>query len=135
MRTLYSAGYRNLSLDAFCAFIAREGLVVADVRLRPYSILNPTWNQKALVQRLGDRYAWIPELGNLNYKGGPIALQNEAGGLERVRALLRDTSVVVLCVCPDAATCHRTVVINKLAAEAFVGSLPELGGPLPEGGA
>lgn len=123
-RILYSAGYGNLHLDAFCAFVERERLVVADVRLRPYSNRNPIWNQKALQARLGDRYVWIDELGNLNYKGGPIVLKDEQEGLRRLRAFLEVHSVVLLCVCSDPTICHRTVIVQRLAGEIEVRPLP-----------
>lgn len=126
MRTAYSAGYSTLSFEAFCGFVERERLVVADVRFRPFSSRNPTWNRNALRRRLGDRYASIPELGNVNYKGGPIVLQYEVRGLEKLRDLLHESSVVVLCVCVDPAICHRTVVLNRLASDVRVQPLPTL---------
>ncbi len=124
---LYSAGYQRLDLAAFVAFVQREDLTVADVRLKPVS-RNFKWNKNALTTLLGDRYVWIEELGNLNYKGGPIVLKDEATGMATLWTLLnREQPVVVLCVCADPAICHRTVVTTQLeAAGVLVLPLPPL---------
>ena len=116
---LYSAGYQRLDQSAFVAFVQRENLVVADLRLKPVS-RNFEWNKNAMATLLGDHYVWIEELGNLNYRGGPIVLKDEAMGLAKLWALLRRQSVVVLCVCADPAICHRTVVTKKLEAEGVM---------------
>lgn len=126
--TLFSAGYAGQTADAFAAFVEREDLTVADVRLKPFSRM-PGWSRKALAARFGDRYVWIPELGNLNYQGGPIRLQDERAGLATLRALLETRAVVVLCVCADPTRCHRTVVTAALAGEVSVRHWPPRPGP------
>lgn len=112
--TLYSAGYSRLKFDEFCDAVERERLVVADVRLKPVS-RQFIWNKNSLAKRLGAGYTWIPELGNLNYKGGPIQLQAESIGLAKLLALLVDQSVVMICVCADPRICHRTVIATQIS--------------------
>jgi uncharacterized protein (DUF488 family) len=117
-QTVYSIGYAGVKVDVFCAFVKAHDLRVVDIRHRPFS-RNAAYNRKALTARLGVRYVHIPALGNRNYKGGPIALVDEAQGLERVRALLATGPIALLCVCASAQTCHRTVVTDRLALEGF----------------
>lgn len=114
MNIVYSAGYQNMNREAFAEFVRRNGIKVADVRLKPVS-RNHVWNKNALLERLVlSGYVHIPDLGNLNYKGGPIVLKDEAAGLLALRALLTISPVVVLCVCADPMICHRTVITDKL---------------------
>lgn len=113
MVKLYSAGYQRLDLAAFCRFVEAQNLVVVDVRLKPVS-RNFQWNKNNLAKLLGARYVWVEELGNLNYKGGPIALKDEETGLARLQAVLTKSDALVLCVCADPSICHRTIVIARL---------------------
>src|SRR5262249_9155026 len=110
----------------FAEFVEREDLIVADVRLKPASRLRG-WSAKALSVRLGDRYTWIRELGNLNYQGGPVALQDEAVGLAKLRELLHGPGGVLLCVGSDVANWHRTVVTNALARDVEIRHWPAEG--------
>ena len=112
-QTVYSAGYQRLNLETFVRDVGALRAVVADVRLKPQS-RNFVWNRRNLESTLGLRYVWIPELGNLNYKGGPIVLQAPAPGLLALANLLTQSPVVVLCVCADPKVCHRTVVLHML---------------------
>jgi uncharacterized protein (DUF488 family) len=116
--TIYSVGYTGYPIAAFEAFVAAHGLRVVDVRLKPFS-RNAVYSGTRLKQRFGDRYLHVPALGNLNYKGGPIALADESVGLDVVRALAAEGPVALLCVCADAATCHRTTITRTLAREGY----------------
>lgn len=115
---VYSAGYQRLDFDRFAQEVEALDVFVADVRLKPVS-RNSAWNKIELWRRLGDRYHWIGELGNRNYQGGPIVLQDPAVGLRKLTMLLVAKPVVVLCVCHQAAGCHRTDVIARLQRLQF----------------
>jgi uncharacterized protein (DUF488 family) len=86
--------------------------VVFDVRLSPRS-RRPEWNKGRLQDAMGDRYQHVPEFGNINYKGGPVKIQDFDAG----EALVRQSPkpVILMCVCSDPAKCHRTVVGKMLA--------------------
>jgi uncharacterized protein (DUF488 family) len=115
---IYSVGYTGVPIAAFQSFVDAHELLVVDVRHRPFG-RNAVYNRAALQARFGGRYVHVPALGNVNYRGGPIALVDEATGLEQVRALLAVGPIALLCVCADPTTCHRTVVTDRLAAEGY----------------
>ena len=116
--TVYSIGYTGYPIATFQAFVDSHDLRVVDVRHRPFS-RNAAYNRNALIARLGARYVHVPALGNLNFRGGPIALVDETAGLEQVRALLSTDPIALICVCADPQSCHRTVVTDRLAAEGY----------------
>ncbi len=60
------------------------------------------------------QYTW----GNLNYKsGGDIELKDYDAG----RQLLADEprSVVIMCLCKNPATCHRSTIAAMLQADGY----------------
>jgi uncharacterized protein (DUF488 family) len=117
--TIYSVGYTGLPIEDFERFIQQSGATIADVRLKPFS-RNSAWSKASLLKRFAPtRYYWLEALGNLNYKGGRILLANQDLGLAQLRALLEEGPVAVLCVCSDAATCHRTTVTTILSREGY----------------
>jgi uncharacterized protein (DUF488 family) len=114
MHILYTAGYTGLGPDQLKATAERLGAVVADIRYRPFS-RNPAWSRVNVSKTLGERYVWINALGNRNYKGGPIVLDNVAVGIGLVGTLLVKQPVILLCVCPNVERCHRKTAAEKLA--------------------
>lgn len=62
-----------------------------------------------LAGRYRRQYRWLRQLGNENYKGGAIVLNDAKAGVDHVCDLLRlGCTVILLCGCKDPATCHRT---------------------------
>lgn len=100
--------------------IARE-LVLADLRLKPYS-RTPEWNRSRLESAVPGHYVWLGDrLGNRNYKGGPIDIIDLPGGLSALRALceVHPGQVVVMCMCPRRPECHRHGVLNAFEGEGY----------------
>jgi uncharacterized protein (DUF488 family) len=116
---VYSIGYSGTAFDDLIRFVRARNLLLVDVRLKPVSRFQPHWNKGSLAYALGDNYHWLPELGNLNYKGGPVALKNEQVGMDILRNLLGVRNVAVLCACADYTRCHRTTVTEALAGEGY----------------
>jgi hypothetical protein len=75
------------------------------------------FNGTAFSRLLGERYYWMSDFGNVNYKnGGPITIANFDKGVERLGPLKNaGKAVVLLCGCADINTCVRSVR-SKLAA-------------------
>ena len=119
MHTVFSVGYTGFPYEDLLRQVRDRRLLLVDVRLKPVSRWHPRWAKASLADALGDSYAWVPELGNLNYKGGPVALQDVNAGLTKVRTWLEDRDVALLCTCPDPATCHRTTVTDLLKREGY----------------
>lgn len=112
---LYTYGYGRGRVEDLEALAAR-GVLIVDTRLQPRS-RNPPWNRGPLTARLGDAYAWRPDLGNVHYRGdGPIVIQDLERGLAHLRADLEQRPVVLLCVCADVGRCHRKVIAEAAAA-------------------
>ncbi len=88
---------------------------VYDVRLSPYS-RNRDFAQASLVGRLGSAYIHAKGFGNINYRGGPIALADPEPWYSFAK---RDNDaglpVILLCACWNLAECHRLVIANEIA--------------------
>jgi uncharacterized protein (DUF488 family) len=102
-KTLYTFGYRGESIGNLKAHVERLNGMVVDVRYNPYSP-NPTWSKLGLMKVFGERYIWLKDLGNRNYKGGPIEIVDMEAGLARIEGM---TAPILLCACSDVTTCHR----------------------------
>lgn len=117
--TIYTLGYSGWKAEDVAAAAKKLDAVVADVRMVPRSRFQPVWNSAALSARLGQRYAWLKELGNRNYKGTfeQIEIADFPAGEERLRELTAGgKSVILLCACKDVNVCHRKVLAERLAA-------------------
>jgi uncharacterized protein (DUF488 family) len=99
-----------------------EKAVLVDIRLSPRSRWQPAWNQSALIERWGDRYIHLPELGNLHYKPEDrekgIKLANPEQGLHDLETyvLRAGYTAVVMCACKSYETCHRHVVCELIGS-------------------
>jgi uncharacterized protein (DUF488 family) len=112
---LYSFGYQGRAVDEISRLIQTTGGVLVDVRMVPSSRI-ATWRQGPLIRRFGGSYLHVGALGNRNYRGGPIELVDALAGMRIVMELLERRPVVLMCGCRDAATCHRTVIAQQIAA-------------------
>lgn len=67
-------------------------------------------------------------MGNLNYKGGPMALANPSVGIKGLVMYLREGyDLIVLCGCSDFQSCHRHLIVELLR-----GAMPEVEVVFPE---
>ena len=121
---VYLAGYYGHEPRELANLVQRLDTVVIDIRFHPVSRY-PKWNRNALRYLLGNRYQNITALGNAHYKGGPIAIADFDLGEQILHGMSRlRESVILLSVCKNADTCHRTVVGQRLAALGYrVGEL------------
>jgi len=90
--------------------------VVVDIRLSPRS-RKPEWNKGRLTTMLGNRYLHLPELGNVNYKGGDILLKDPDVGIAVLLRELQSRSIILMCVCGEFSKCHRRVVADLLKTQ------------------
>jgi uncharacterized protein (DUF488 family) len=107
-------------------------VLLIDTRYSPRSV-RPAWRQGALKEKYGARYHWAGAyLGNLNYRGGPIQIADSATGIKGLCQYLGEGyRLVLLCACPDYASCHRKTIVEMLCA-ALPG-VHVLQSPEPEG--
>ncbi len=124
---------------------------LVDVRISPCaSNLDPNhhygpkpWNLQAgragiagLMEDAGIAYDWLVELGNpqrhdpkmtilRNHLADPSGGWPVHRGLERLAKIVqrRGEVVALLCACPKAAACHRTMVAKALNERHFGGAL------------
>ena len=113
MHKVLTFGYQGQRPEALAALAEAEDALVVDVRIKPWSRV-PDWSQKALQATLGERYVWVRELGNEEYQGTGVRLMDEGAGLAKVRALLEQRSVILLCFEADEGECHRGYVKKRL---------------------
>ena len=124
--TIYTLGYSGWRIEDVEAVLDRLGAILVDVRMVPRTRWQPQWNAAALHARLGDRYVWLREFGNRNYKGTfeQIEIADFPTGEKRLREIaatgpalseVEGKAVVLLCGCRDVNVCHRKVLAERLA--------------------
>ena len=113
---IYTLGYSGWSVEAIKTFLESVNGVAVDVRMVPRSRV-AAFNGTAFSRLLGERYYWLSDFGNVNYKsGGPIAIADFDKGVERLGPLrTAGRAVVLVCGCPDVNVCHRKVLAERLA--------------------
>lgn len=123
MNTLYDIGYSGIDFNRFARLVTALDAVVLDIRYQPRSRA-PQWNNIVMARRLLERYIHLQELGNVNYKGGPILISNMKKGLEALRYYLENNPVILLCACAQRNSCHRLMVVEAFEARSGVQSVP-----------
>lgn len=96
----------------------RSGLI--DIRKDAFCSWNVQWNRDALKKKYGKQYIHLPCFGNLNHNrpGQPISLANPRERLDTVvHALMRGSSLMLLCACKDYEQCHRKTVYELVMQE------------------
>ena len=109
---VFTAGYGNRPASALLETARDYKAFVLDIRLSPASN-REEWNRADLYALFGVRYAHLPELGNLNYKGkgGATEIADLECGILRVEEYLSAGKwPILLCGCAKEAGCHRAVV-------------------------
>jgi uncharacterized protein (DUF488 family) len=123
---VYGIGYSGKDPEAVRRIAEALDAVVFDIRFSPRS-RDPRWAGRNVAAALGaGRYEHVRALGNRNYKGGPVELVDFEAGLRRI--FDSERPVILMCVCRDPATCHRTVVGRRLEEAGL--EYTELKGPL-----
>lgn len=128
--TLFSFGYwgsgsatRELveAIDAGERSRGFEPPLWVDVRIQR-SVRAAGFRDDAFAQLLGDRYVWMPALGNVRIQegGGGIKVKDPAAANELLDHAIRDTGrrVIFFCACEVPMGCHRRKVSKLLAAAA-----------------
>lgn len=123
---VYGIGYGGRKLHEIKRIAEELDATVFDVRLSPRSRI-PYFTEAALAARLGDRYVHVGDLGNLNYRGGPVRIADLEAGIRRIADHGRP--VILMCACKDPARCHRTTIAAELQARGF--SYQEIDPPKP----
>jgi uncharacterized protein (DUF488 family) len=110
--TLYTIGYTGAKPAQLVALVQQLGAVMVDTRYSLHSRVRQ-WTGMGLRELLGESYLHLRSLGNVNYKGdGPIKINQPEIGVPQVVALLAQQPVILLCVCANHHTCHRSVVAD-----------------------
>jgi uncharacterized protein (DUF488 family) len=97
-------------------------MCLVDIRSQPRSRPWPQWNRAALSARYSRRYVWERRLGTVHYRDqeqGITLAEGHTDAIGEAAVLLCEgTSLVLLCACKDARTCHRSLVA-KLIQDAL----------------
>jgi uncharacterized protein DUF488 len=121
--TIYTLGSSQPKAAATLECLMRQPrTLLLDVRYQPVCRFNPHWNRASLAARYEEHYQWERRLGNMRYWSRDWAIQLPAGSQDAVREaasfICAGTSLVLLCCCGDACTCHRSYVA-KLVQDAL----------------
>lgn len=132
MTTIYTIGYNaGWTLAQLKVQLRHYDADLIDIRYRPTST-RAEWQRHALPAVFGSHYRHIGALGNRNYaNGGPIELAAPDHAVPQLRDLLAQRSIVLLCGCPDVATCHRAIAANWLS-QRLGNPVLHLSAPLPD---
>ena len=134
--TLFTVGHSTHPPEVFLRLLTLHNIsAIADVRTRPYSRLNPQFNQEPLKAQLRNSgIAYVPlgrELGARSddrscYKNGKVQYDRLArtplfrAGLKRLLEGVETHRVALLCAEKDPITCHRMVLVcHELRQEAL----------------
>lgn len=137
--TIYTLGYNGWKIEEVEAVLAQLDAILVDVRMVPRTRWTPQWNGSVLHDRLGDRYVWLKQFGNRNYKGtvDQIEIADFPTGERRLRELIKKgsddsaaipatapalpsvseagKSIILMCGCRDVNVCHRKPLAEWLA--------------------
>lgn len=132
--TIYTLGYSGWKIEDVEAVLERLDAILVDVRMVPRSRWGPMWNSAVLAKRLGNRYTWLRQFGNRNYKGTfeQIEIADFPSGELRLRELIgcapapssvegpvlskvEGKAIILFCGCRDVNVCHRKVLADWLA--------------------
>lgn len=113
---LYTLGYSGWEPHQIRDAVEELDAVLLDVRFMPF-VRNKKFTRDAFGHLLGERYRWVRDLGNKNYKGGPIELVDLDRGVEVVEEIVMlGQSAVLMCVCKTIRFCHRRPAASAIAA-------------------
>ena len=121
-RQVYTLGYPVRKLDEIVAMVEDKQAILFAIRFSPRS-RNPVWNEGNLRQAFGARYKHIRALGNANYRGNSVRIQDFDAGLRAIAQSGR--AVILMCACKEHEHCHRSVIAERLSELGF--SVTELG--------
>jgi len=142
---IFTVGHSTRTLDELVALLrAFDVSILVDIRTIPKSRHNPQFNADALPSALHSRhlrYVHIPELGGLRrmHKSSPNAAWRNASfrgfadymltedfeiGISKLRALVSEGSVALMCAEAVPWRCHRSLVADVLTVRgASVGHI------------
>ena len=109
----YTMGYTGYSVAQIKKLAEELDAVVFDIRFRPYG-RNFAFNKSRFIESLQERYEYIGELGNINYKlemKDTRFVDLEAGIAKIVAS---EKPVIIMCTCKDYYNCHRSLVARRL---------------------
>jgi Protein of unknown function, DUF488 len=127
---LFTIGYAGLlGAGGLRERLAGEAIdTIVDVRLHAYSH-NRAFSRatRLTIEAAGFRYVHLPDLGNLAYKTGGIAIRNIEAIEEVLDELRAGRSVALFCACPRYQDCHRrelAIEVERRAPGVDVRHLP-----------
>lgn len=127
MHKLYTVGYADWTALALRDLVDGLDAMLVDIRMNAWSE-REEWRGDMVAALFGEWYCHYPELGNANYKGGPIRLASQQQGLTFLRRQLEQHPVVLMCGCRKLGTCHRLHVAG-LAVEHLGATVEHLPSP------
>ena len=120
---IYTIGYQGRRVDWLINKAKELNAVIFDIRYAARS-RNPDWNKSNIAgwcefHHLENGYTHVKELGNVNYKSGPIKIFDYEAGKSLIAETLLKSSVILMCICFNPLDCHRTTIANKLRSDGY----------------
>ena len=116
---IYGLGYTGRTPEQIRKIAEEKNAVVLDIRFSPRS-RNPQFAGSNIAASLVGRYQHVRDLGNRNYKGGPIDIVDFEEG-RKIIDQIGETgqNVILMCMCKKPSVCHRTIVMSMLRQEDY----------------
>ena len=111
----------NITLSDLKDFCDNKDIIIIDIRYSPYSKMRIFWNKDYLSGVFKDKYIHIKELGNMNYKGKEIKINDLDTGLSKIKSFI-SKDVILLCSCKDYNKCHRKIISEEISKKFSVNS-------------
>lgn len=106
LHSIYTLGYMYWTREKLAAELMRLGAKLVDIRYSPRSS-RIEWSKSELQAFFGQAYIHMPELGNVNYQGGPVRLANPNKVIQPIERMLQEQPCILMCACGDWDQCHR----------------------------
>lgn len=131
-KSIYSIGYGTRELDDFLEILKAHGIeYLLDVRSKPFSKINPDFNQNELkyfLERnsiryvyMGDTLGGLPQFPSCYDKEGRVDYEKLRtkdfflSGIERLKtAYEQNLPVVLMCSESNPCECHRSKLIGRV---------------------
>jgi hypothetical protein len=126
---LYDLGYMEIgNIKSVEKAVKELDAILLDVRFSPRS-RNPQYNKSFLEKVFNTNpartgYLPVKDLGNRNYKGGPVDFVDIENGLAIIHTWLEIRPVILMCGCWNRAECHRLEIANTFHSAYGVQSIP-----------
>jgi uncharacterized protein (DUF488 family) len=115
---IYTTGFAGKDFTLLPDLLDFLDAILIDVRFNPNTGKQIQWRKDYLRLLLKDKYLHVPHLGNRLSKESVVpSIQNLSLGIKVITEL--KANLLLMCECPKAEECHRTVISQSLIKQGY----------------